>query len=67
MWSRGIAGFVLCLVGVVWVAQGTDAIHGSGMSGHSAYAVLGAIVIVAGVALLAWAGRVRRNKERQRA
>jgi hypothetical protein len=62
VWSRGIVGFVLCLVGVVWVAQGTGAMHGSGMSGHGQYALLGAVVIVIGLAMLVWAGRVRRGR-----
>jgi hypothetical protein len=35
VWSRGIVGVVLCLVGAVWVAQGTGAMHGSSMSGKS--------------------------------
>jgi hypothetical protein len=62
VWSRGIVGVVLCLVGVIWIAQGTDAIHGSGMSGHGQYAVLGAVVIVIGLALLVWASRVRKSR-----
>jgi hypothetical protein len=62
VWSRGIVGFVLCLVGVVWVAQGTGAMHGSGMSGHGQYALLGAVVIVIGLAMLVWAGRVWRGR-----
>jgi K+-transporting ATPase A subunit len=62
MWARGIIGVVLCLVGALWVAQGTGAIRGSVMSGHGGYAVLGAIVIVIGFALLVWADRVRRSR-----
>ena len=67
MWVRGIIGVVLCLLGAVWVAQGTGAMHGSGMSGHRQYAVLGAVVIVLGLALLTWANRVRRNGVRRTA
>jgi len=62
MWSRGIVGLVLCAVGAVWIAQGTGAMHGSGMSGHRQYAVLGIVVVVVGVALLLWARRVRRSR-----
>jgi protein-S-isoprenylcysteine O-methyltransferase Ste14 len=43
----------------VWIAQGTNVLHGSGMSGHGIYAVLGVVVFVIGAALLAWAWRVR--------
>jgi uncharacterized membrane protein YhiD involved in acid resistance len=65
MWVRGIIGAVLCLVGGVWVAQGTGALHGSGMSGHGQYAVLGVVVIVAGLLALAWANRARRSRSGQ--
>lgn len=62
MWPRGIVGVVLCLVGAVWITQGTGAMHGSGMSGHGEYTVLGAVVIVIGLVLLAWAARLRRSR-----
>jgi hypothetical protein len=61
VWFRGVAGVVLCLIGAVWVAQGTGAMHGSGMSGHGQYAVLGLVVIVIGLVLLVWANLVRRS------
>ena len=62
MWARGIVGLVLCLVGAIWVAQGTGAMRGSGMSGQSEYAVLGVIVIVIGFTLLGWANHLRRSR-----
>jgi len=62
MWARGIAGVVLCLVGAVWIAQGTDALHGSGMSGQGQWAVIGGIVALIGLALLAWAWRIRGDR-----
>jgi protein-S-isoprenylcysteine O-methyltransferase Ste14 len=65
VWVRGIVGVVLCLVGAVWVAQGTGALHGSGMSGHGQYTVLGALVIVIGLLMLVWADRARRSHKRQ--
>jgi drug/metabolite transporter (DMT)-like permease len=49
-----VVGAVLSVVGVVWILQGANVIHGSGMSGHGGYAVLGAVVLVVGAALLAW-------------
>ena len=61
MWIRGVVGVALVLVGAVWVAQGTGAMRGSGMSNHSQYAVLGVVVILIGLALLVWANRVRRE------
>jgi hypothetical protein len=62
MWTRGIIGIILILVGAVWIAQGTNVIHGSGMSGRVGYAVLGAIVAVVGLALLGWAWRIRGHR-----
>jgi hypothetical protein len=61
MWTRGVIGIVLCLVGLVWIGQGTNVIHGSGMSGHGGYAVLGGAVLVIGLALVVWAWRIRRS------
>ena len=65
MWTRGVAGVIVCLVGAVWIAQGTNALTGSGMSGHGQYAALGAVVFVIGVALVVWAARLRRNRPDQ--
>ena len=66
MWSRGIIGIVLCLTGVVWIGQGTNAISNSKlMSGHGQYTLLGIIVLLVGLALLGWAVRMwRRAVER---
>jgi protein-S-isoprenylcysteine O-methyltransferase Ste14 len=62
MWARGIAGLVLVLLGALWVLQGVNVVHGSGMSGHGQFAVLGVVTIVLGLALLVWAARVRRRQ-----
>jgi uncharacterized membrane protein HdeD (DUF308 family) len=59
VWTRGVIGIVFCLAGAVWIAQGTNALHGSGMSGHGVWAVLGIVLIVLGLALLTWAWRIR--------
>jgi hypothetical protein len=59
MWVRGIIGAVLIIAGIVWILQGANVMHGSGMSGHGAYAVLGAIVLVIGMVLLGRAWRLR--------
>jgi hypothetical protein len=57
---RAIAGVVLCTVGAVWIAQGSGAVHGSFMTGHSQYTALGVVTAVIGVGLLVWAFIVRR-------
>ena len=62
VWIRGVVGVGLCLVGIVFILQGTNVIHGSGMSGHGGYAGLGGVLVVAGVALLGWAWRARSGR-----
>jgi hypothetical protein len=61
VWIRGIAGIVLCALGALWIAQGSGAMHGSGMSGHSQFALLGVVVVIVGLALLVWAVLIRRR------
>ena len=53
---------VLLLLGAVWVLQGVNVLHGSGMSGHGQYAVLGVGTLLLGVGLFAWAVVVRRRQ-----
>jgi predicted tellurium resistance membrane protein TerC len=65
VWVKGIVGVVLCLVGAVWVAQGTGALHGSVMTGHSQYTALGIVVIIVGLAMMLWANRARRSHKRR--
>jgi hypothetical protein len=62
VWIRGIVGVVLCVVGVVWIAQGSGAMQGSGMSGQGQFTVLGGAAVVVGVALVVWAARIRRRQ-----
>jgi predicted MFS family arabinose efflux permease len=61
MWWRAITGAVMCLVGAVWIGQGSGAVHGSVMTGHSQYTVLGAVVAAVGIVLLGWALLIRRR------
>ena len=51
----------MCGVGGVWIAQGVGLLPGSYMTGRSEYAVLGAIVLIAGLALIGWSLRNRPN------
>ena len=57
MWGRAVIGVLFCLVGAVWIAQGTNAVHGSFMSGHGQWTAIGAVVVAGGLALLVWAWR----------
>jgi hypothetical protein len=55
---RIIIGVVLAVVGIVWILQGADLLGGNGgMNGKGIWIVIGAIVLVAGLALLASARR----------
>ncbi|WP_370373103.1 hypothetical protein [Catenulispora sp. GP43] len=47
------------MIGGVWIAQGSGRMHGSMMTGHSQYTGLGAVVVLVGLGLLAWAWRLR--------
>lgn len=53
LWRLAV-GIVALAVGAVWIGQGIGSIHGSFMTGHSQYTVLGVILVVVGVAMLAW-------------
>lgn len=55
----------MCLIGALWIAQGTDAVHGSSMSGHSSYTALGVVIVLIGLALLGWAWRIRAGRLRR--
>ena len=61
MVPRLIVGVVLCLVGALWIAQGLDVVKGSPMTGHGIWAVLGTVVVVAGLALIAAGARRSRG------
>jgi hypothetical protein len=45
------AGVVLVLVGIVWTLQGLGRISGSPMTGVTLWAVVGPVVVVAGLVL----------------
>jgi protein-S-isoprenylcysteine O-methyltransferase Ste14 len=59
----GLAGVLAVVVGVVFIGQGVNVIHGSSMSGHGGYAGLGAVLLVIGLGLviLAWRRRGQRK------
>ena len=66
MVMRAILGFVgvlAVLVGVVFIGQGVNVIHGSSMSGHGGYAGLGAVLLVIGLGLVIWAWRLRGRRK----
>jgi hypothetical protein len=61
MWPRLIIGTLLCLTGIIWIGQGVGAIGGSFMTGQVVWAVIGAVALFFGAALLAGARRRTRG------
>jgi protein-S-isoprenylcysteine O-methyltransferase Ste14 len=59
----GIVGVLSVLVGVVFIGQGVNVIHGSSMSGHGGYAGLGAVLLVIGLVLVISAWRLRDRRK----
>ncbi|HET8989238.1 MAG TPA: hypothetical protein VFN43_12040 [Humibacillus sp.] len=54
-------GILLVLVGALWTLQGLGVLGGSAMSGVTLWAIIGPIVVLAGIAL-ALSGRRRGTK-----
>jgi protein-S-isoprenylcysteine O-methyltransferase Ste14 len=59
----GLVGVLAVVVGVVFIGQGVNVIHGSSMSGHGGYAGLGAVLFVIGLGLVFWAWRLRGQRK----
>jgi uncharacterized membrane protein YhiD involved in acid resistance len=54
---------VLIVIGGVWFTQGIGVLHGSPMTGEATWTIIGAIVVLVGVAFLLNAtGRRRRAR-----
>lgn len=62
MLARIIIGVVLVLTGFVWFFQGVGVIGGSFMTGEALWAIIGAICMFFGAALLLGARRARANR-----
>ena len=60
--SRLLIAIVLVLLGLVWIGQGSGMLGGSAMSGSSFWAVVGLILMIAGlgVGVLEWRRSTRR-------
>jgi LPXTG-motif cell wall-anchored protein len=55
---RYLIAALLAIVGLIWIGQGLGFIGGSGMSGQPIFALIGAVLVVAGAGL-AWTTRRR--------
>jgi len=56
-----IVGALLVFVGSVWFLQGINVLPGSFMTGQTRWAVRGGIAAIAGIVVLVWANRKKKN------
>lgn len=61
IWPFLVPGVILVAVGAVWTLQGFNVLRGSAMSGSSLWAVIGPVVLLAGLALIG-VGIARRRR-----
>jgi uncharacterized membrane protein HdeD (DUF308 family) len=54
-----VSGVLCLLAGCIWILQGINVLPGSFMTGQTKWAVLGALLAVAGIVLLISANRRR--------
>lgn len=64
-WPWLTAGLLAVVVGGLWTAQGLDLLGGSAMSGVTAWAVIGPIVVIAGLAMIVIGVRARARGKQQ--
>lgn len=57
--AGNIVGIILVLIGALWVAQGSNLLAGSAMSGQSMWLWIGVVAVVAGLVALVWTNRRR--------
>ncbi len=62
--ALSVVAVVLILMGAVWFLQGINVLPGSFMTGQIQWAVYGAIAVVAGAGLMAFANRPGRGTPR---
>lgn len=55
--ALNVLGVLCLLVGCVWFLQGINIIPGSFMTGQSKWAIIGGVLLVAGIGLLIAANR----------
>ena len=59
--ALNILGAILVLFGGIWFLQGINVLPGSFMTGQIRWAVYGGIAVVAGIALLVTAKRIKQR------
>lgn len=64
-WIFLVLGVLLAIVGAFWTAQGLNLLgQTGGMNGHKIFAVIGLIVLLAGLALATTGARAGRSQAR---
>ncbi|MER6583132.1 hypothetical protein AB0C33_27060 [Nonomuraea sp. NPDC048881] len=63
-WILIVVGVLLALVGGLWALQGLGVVGGSVMTGDTAWAVIGPVVLLVGVAVVVIGLRLRRSPSR---
>jgi hypothetical protein len=64
IWPFLVSGVILGVLGLIWTLQGVGILGGSAMSGESLWAIIGPIVLLAGVGLLIVGMSRRRDRAR---
>ena len=59
-WILTIVGVILLLMGGIWILQGFNILPVGFMAGQMQYALLGAILMIAGIGVLAFSRRRRK-------
>lgn len=55
--ALNVAGVLCLIVGCVWILQGLNVLPGSFMTGQTKWAVIGAVLVIAGIGILTAANR----------
>ena len=58
--AGNVIGVILVLLGAIWVAQGSNMLGGSVMSGKSEWLWIGLVVVIAGLVALGWVNLRKR-------
>ena len=64
-WPWLTVGLLALVLGILWTAQGLDLVRDSIMSGVTAFAVVGPVVALAGLALIVMGVRIRARSKQQ--
>jgi hypothetical protein len=59
-----LVGGLVAIIGIVWTLQGLGYVGGSFMSGSTVWAIIGPVVVLAGLAIVAVGLRSRRRVRR---